>query len=93
MIDEKRLQNIQSLSHVELRPEFEDKLNLLRMHIGNNLKPKRAGGSILTLGGFVELLETQCKAMNDQGIDFRGSSFFVEKQEISNLLRGIYLVT
>jgi len=86
--DEKQLQSIQSLSNRLVRSEFEDKLNLLRANIGNNLKPKRLGGSILTLRDFIKLAEEQCKALNEKATDFRASSFFVERNEAAKIHKG-----
>lgn len=88
LTDEKQLQSIETLSQKLLRTEFEDKLNVLRMHIGNNLKPKRSGGVVLTLEAFIGFAEEQCKALNEQKTDFHSTSFFVEMNEVVALQKS-----
>jgi hypothetical protein len=57
VIDERQLQHIESMPVRQIRPEFEDKLEILRVRVGNNLKPKRIAGNIVTLGDFIKLTE------------------------------------
>ena len=62
--DEKQLQNLNNLKNSDLREEFVDQINQLRVKIFKKIKPKLLRSQIINGPMLIELAEAYVKALN-----------------------------
>jgi hypothetical protein len=66
--DEQKLQKLDTIKNVDLRPEFVDQITKAKQKIYKRIKPKMLNQKILNAKMFLELARTYLEAINNGGV-------------------------